>query len=227
MLAPSTREDYVGRAGRKRKGEGARYKSGRLKPKKKDVDECVRLARAQPHRRELKSNDRSSELAESALGRLNLAGKVTNLERAAGEMFGRVVGRYRRVIEGPRAVRSLWPLTLDQSPPAEEEEGGARFACASEHADPIERQVAIGGQLVMVREWPCGQLDEGCQCAQRGQRYQRAYEAIARVGRRALMAVIAVAVRGEDLPAEEIVYLKAGLDAAQEHFGLADRRRGS
>ena len=216
----------MGRAGRKRSAR-ARYRGGRLKPKAKEVEEHVHIARAQPHRRLLKSNDRISELAESSLGRLALRGIVSAAERAAGERFAGIVGAYRAVIEGPRPVRSLMPETTPERVKSDEELSARRFACPSEHADPIERKVTLAGQTISVREWPCQQPGEACACAERRTRYMRAYEAIAAVGRRAVMAVVAVAVRGEELLPSERVYLKRGLMAAAVHLGLTelDRRR--
>src|SRR5581483_8965954 len=208
-------------AGRKRK-IGARGRTGRLKqkPKSERVEERVRLARSQPHRRGLKSQDKLSELAESPLGRLTLKGVLTAGERAAGETFAAIVNKYRTVIEGPKPVRSLSIATSAEPGDSADQEAAEKFSCPSQYADPIGRQVTIGGKLITVREWPCQVAGASCACADRRQRYARAYEAIAGAGRRALMAVIAVAVRNEEIPATEIVYLKAGLSAARRHLGL-------
>lgn len=215
-------EHALGRAGRKREGKRARYRSGRAKPRKQQVDEVVRTARNLPHRRELRSAVRMSSLAESALGRLSLAEKVTRGQQHAGEVFAQIVGRYQRVIDGPRSPRSL-SLGAADSAPSADEEPAERFECPSEHADPIDRQFTIAGQVKLVREWPCGSTAEGCVCAQRRDRYMRLYEAIMeRAGRRALLAVIRVAVRGEELPPQELVYLTLGLDAAKRHLGLTE-----
>jgi hypothetical protein len=105
---------------------------------------------------------------------------------------------------------------------ADDQNAAPRFDCPSQYADPVEHDVRIASKNITVRVWPCGAAGEACVCAERRTRYMRAYEAIAAVGRRALMAVIAVAVRGEELGAEEIVYLKHGLRAAQRHLGLQD-----
>jgi hypothetical protein len=216
----------MARRGRKRKA-GRREPSGRLRRKPKQVEERVRIARAQPHRRGLKSNDRPSELAESALGRLCLTRTISAGERAAGETFAAIVGKYRRVIEGPRIVRSLAIATSDDYGRTAENDQDpvVRFDCASEHADPIDQRLQLAGQTIVRRKWPCELSPEGCQCLQRKQRYTRAYEAIAAVGRNALMAVIRVAVRGEELRPGELVYLKAGLNAAKLHLGLTDLDR--
>jgi hypothetical protein len=223
----------MARRGRKRKW-GARERNGQAKrkPKQEQIEERLHLARSQPHRRVLKSNDRISEFAESSLGRLSLTrikvdGKDVPLisagERAAGEAFASIVASYRIVTEGPRAVRSLMPETAsDYAASADEQDVAQKFDCPSQYADPIEKQVQLLGRAVMVREWPCQLPGQVCACAERRGRYTRAYEAIAAVGRRALMAVIRVAVRGEEPSVEDIVYLKLGLRAAQRHLGLTD-----
>jgi len=214
----------MARRGRKRKW-GAREKNGRAKrkPREELIEERIRLARSQPHRRGLKSNDRVSELAESALGRLSLRGLVSAGERAAGEAFAAITSSYRTVIEGPRAVRSLMPETAsDYAQPADEQEGGQKFDCPSQYAVPPEKRLSFAPGTVTFRVWPCQQPGQVCTCAERRQRYTRAYEAIAAAGRRALMAVVRVAVRGEEPAGEELVYLKRGLRAAQRHLGLTD-----
>src|ERR1700686_5128387 len=139
------RGDCMARRGRKRKW-GARERSGKPKrtTKQEQIAESVRVARGQPHRRELKSNDRISELAESALGRLSLRRMVTPGERAAGETFPAIVGRYRGVIEGPRPMRSVMPETAAESLQASDDQNAApKFDCPSQYADPIEREVHL------------------------------------------------------------------------------------
>lgn len=223
----------MARRGRKRR-YGPRERNGKPKrsTKKEQIDETVRLARAQPHRRALKSNDRISERAESALGRLSLTRVrigghdlplITPGMWAAGEAFAAIVDRYRGVIEGPRPMRSLMPETASESLQASDDQNAApRFDCPSQYADPTEQRMQLAGRSFVTRGWPCQAAGEVCVCAERRTRYMRAYEAIARAGRRALMAVIAVAVRGEELAAGELVYLQMGLSAAQRHLGLQD-----
>lgn len=224
----------MARRGRKRVA-GARERNG--KPKRADkaklIAESVRIAREMPHRQGLRSNDKSNELAESSLGRLRLTrmkvGKsavalITASQLAAGEAFARTVDRYRSVIEGPRPVRSL-TLASGDDYPADEDAIAARFDCPSAHADPIELKITIAGKSLAVRQWPCQLEGETCACRDRQRRYERLYEAVAGAGRRALMAVIKVTVRGEDLPSSELVYLRAGLDAAKRELGLTDMDR--
>jgi hypothetical protein len=226
----------VARAGRKRKGF-RREPNGRAQRKTKDecLEERVHIARNQPHRQGLKSNDKTSELAESALGRLSLRGLLTPGERTAGERFAGIVGAYRSVIEGPRPVRSLMPETASEHAPATDEIGGPRFDCPSQYGDVIERHIAIGDVRLVARTWPCQLPGETCACVERRDRYACAYEAIANcaagaaaaesIGRRAVLAVIRVAVRGEEPRPEELVYLKRGLAAAARHLQLTDLDR--
>lgn len=216
----------MGRPGRRRESR-ARFRGGRLKPRRKEIDERTRIARSQPHRRDLRSHDRSSQMAESALGRLALRRVVTPAAHAAGEAFAAIVAKYRATIEAPRGMRSLMPEVAPERADPDEQQVSARFSCPVAHGDAVERDITVGGQKLRMRVWPCQQPGETCACAERRARYMRTYEAIAAAGRRALLAVIAVAVRGEELPASERVYLMAGLRAAAAHLGLTelDRRR--
>ena len=124
------------------------------------------------------------------------------------------------MIEGPRPVRSLMPETTSEH--VAEDIAGERFECPSRAIDPIEKHVRVGAVSVTTRTWPCQLPGAVCICAERRDRYMRAYEAVASAGRRALMAVIAVAVRGEEILPQEIVYLKAGLRAAARYLHLSE-----
>lgn len=212
------------RAGRKRK-IGAREKNGRLQRRGKPemVEEAVRVARAMPHRRSLRSNDRIDARAESPLGRLNVRGAISSGEYAAGETFAAIVGRYRAVIDGPRPVRSLSIATSADAGDVADEQAVEKFSCPSQWADPAERELRVAGAHVKVRVWPCGAEGETCHCAQRRERYVRAYEALAQAGRPAIMAVTRIAVRGEE-PAggEDLVNLARGLRALKRHLRLTD-----
>ena len=63
-----------------------------------------------------------------------------------------------------------------------------------------------------------------CTCLEARRRYDAAFEAVAKVGRRPLMEVNLVAVQGAELPPEHLVYLDVGLTALARHFGLTGRR---
>lgn len=220
------REVVKRRAGRKRKIRD-RKPCGRLKPEKHPDDK--KRASRQPHRRALKDEDRMSEKAESTLGRLSLQDVISNAHYEAGELYARVTGRYRSVIDSPHAIggfgRSLPSGDSEAADATEVEAHEQHGRCGAEGADPIERQVRIGTIVVTVRVWPCGLTDEGCFCAQRKTRYDAAFEALMRVGQRAAKAVARVAVHGEAIAPQDLVYLKTGLDALAKHFGLTGGRK--
>ena len=65
-----------------------------------------------------------------------------------------------------------------------------------------------------------------CHCLEARQRYDRAFVALTKVGRRELMAVNRVVVHGEAIAPQDLVYLKSGLDGLARHFGLTRRPRG-
>lgn len=92
----------MARAGRKRKS-GHRHASGDIVRPERAPDDRVRTSR-QPHRRGLPEPLRLDERAESALGRCNLRGIITDAQYDAGCMYATIVGAYRAVIEGPRAT---------------------------------------------------------------------------------------------------------------------------
>lgn len=226
----------MGRSGRKRKA-GKRHPGGELVRTDKRPDDRVRASR-QPHRRQLKDADRLSERAESLLGRLSLQNDpasdrkkpkplISAEQFEAGELYGRVVGKYRSTIESPPSGGGFGrELPSGNAEPADAPEQTAPHTrCGSEGADPIERQVCIGGILLTLREWPCGNIDDGCSCAQRKARYDGAFEAVMRAGQRAAKTVARVAVHGEAIAPQDLVYLKAGLDALARHFGLTGGRR--
>lgn len=89
------------RRGRPRKN-GARYRSGNLKPRE-PVDSARVVAVSQPHRRGL-GDQVLDQLAESELGRMVLRGKITRLQALAGERYGRQWRTYLATLDGPR-----WP----------------------------------------------------------------------------------------------------------------------
>jgi hypothetical protein len=71
----------------------------------------------------------------------------------------------------------------------------------------------------------CTLAPENCECAHRKARYDRAFEALTLLGRRALLAVNSVAVHREAIGEEELVYLVAGLEGLRHVFGLTTRRK--
>lgn len=96
-----------------------------------------------------------------------------------------------------------------------------------QYRSTIEAPRTTGGSGRGVECEPllCRAYPENCSCAKRRDRYMRAYEALAEVGRAALMAVNRVAVQHEELAPSQLVYLEQGSDALARHFGLTGRRR--
>jgi hypothetical protein len=229
----------LGRAGRKRK-QGRRQPSGKLAPVKKP-DDKIRTSR-QPHRRMLKGDHRLSEHAESPLGRMLLAGALNDPDAKlkpnatpaptdkartrfeAGELYAKVVSVYNAQLGAPRLGAMSLPVDDDALPADGEEDRPRDGGCATATADPIERQLRLGDQVITVREWPCKAMGDECACARRKARYDGAFEALGAAGRRALMVVNRVAVHREAIAPQDIVYLDRGLDALARFFGV-DRVR--
>jgi hypothetical protein len=90
----------MARLGRKRK-IGFRHPSGDLVRLQFDARG---LAGLQPHRVWLPEEKRMDQKAASPLGCLNLLGVLTNAQYLAGVRYAVVVGKYRAVIETPRAI---------------------------------------------------------------------------------------------------------------------------
>ncbi|GAB4068362.1 hypothetical protein KHC28_15620 [Ancylobacter sonchi] len=82
--------------------------------------DAMAVALAQPHRRHLPSEARQSRLAESELGRLHLAGLISEAELDAGQRYRRLAIAYRHAIAAPgEAVSALGRLSpaAGASPP--------------------------------------------------------------------------------------------------------------
>jgi hypothetical protein len=90
----------MARRGRKRK-IGIRHPGGELVRLRFDVRG---LATLQPHRVWLPEEKRMDQKAASPLGCLNLLGVLTDAQYLAGVRYAVVVGKYRAVIETPRAT---------------------------------------------------------------------------------------------------------------------------
>jgi hypothetical protein len=91
------------RRGRKRKF-GLRHPGGELVRPHFDVRGLVTL---QPHRVWLPEEKRMDQKAASPLGCLNLLGVLTDAQYLAGVRYAVVVGKYRAVIETPRATSGV------------------------------------------------------------------------------------------------------------------------
>lgn len=84
-----------------RRKQAKRTASGQISRAGINQDPRV-TALAQPHRRWLPENMRKDQRAESALGRLYLAGFLTEGQVVAGERWRRLMADYAQVIDAPR-----------------------------------------------------------------------------------------------------------------------------
>ena len=198
------------RAGRKRKSRGFDPAGQSRKPSKDDIDDRVRTQR-QPHRRALARTLRRSgadqvevdratggEEAESPIGRLWAAGAL-GLRGDADRQAAR--DRYD--------AASLF----------------AQIVGAYRSVIEAPRDVAGSGRGFPCQELLCQLAREACECEHRKIRYMRAFEALARIGRRSSNAVNAVAIHREAIDEQELVYLVEGLEGLRRHFGLTARRQ--
>jgi hypothetical protein len=202
----------MSRAGRKRK-TGARHPSGQLKkekPKKKEIDDKVRTQR-QPHRRELAHQLRAGGADQIDIERLTSGEEA---ESPIGRLWAR--GLLKR------------PGDSDSQAARDRFDAGNMFAqIVGAYRSVIEapRDVAGSGRGFPCRELLCALARENCECEHRKARYDRAFEALQRLGMRALKAVNRVAVHREAIDLEELVYLVSGLEELRRVFGLTAHRK--
>lgn len=90
--------------GRKRKFKVERQPNGQARRKAVDVNA---IAQTMPHRQEVRAEIRHDPLAETKLGRLRLAGRITQPQYEAGDKYREIVLRYRAVISAPRGEVSM------------------------------------------------------------------------------------------------------------------------
>lgn len=200
----------MSRAGRKRKN-GPRHPGGQLKrPKTEPKDDKVRAQR-QPHRRALAREMRAEGASKEEVDKAT-AGEEA--ESPIGRLWA--AGRLKR------------PGDADSQAARDRYDAASMFAqVVGAYRGVIEspRDVAGSGRGFPCLELLCRLAPEMCECAHRKARYDRAFEALTRTGRRALMAVSAVAVHREPIGEEDLVYLVAGLDELRRVFGLTPRRK--
>lgn len=200
----------MARAGRKRKN-GPRHPGGQLKkPKRKDLDDRTRTLR-QPHRRAL-----ARELRAAGADHLEVEKFV------AGEEAESPIGRLWA------AGRLNVPGDSDSQAARDRYDAGNMYAqVVGAYRSVIEAPNAGGGsgRGFGCLELLCRLAPENCECRYRRERYDRAFETLAQIGRRALMAVNRVAVHREAIAEEELVYLVEGLEGLRRAFGLTERRK--
>lgn len=106
--ASKRRAKVVARSkGGRPRSKGDRTPSGQLSRSASGYDSrgARDVATAQPHRRWLAEDKRSDQYAESVLGRLYLAGEVTERQLWAGERLRRVMADFRSVMASPITPR--------------------------------------------------------------------------------------------------------------------------
>lgn len=198
------------RAGRKRKN-GPRHPSGQLKKAKSEPkDDKVRASR-QPERRALGRELRSAGANEDEVRKLVTAEEA---ESPIGRLWA--AGHLSRGGD------------LDSQAARDRYDAGTMFAqIVGAYRSVIGSPNGGGGS---GRGFPCLDLlcrlaPEHCECERRRARYDRAFEALSKIGRRALMTVNAVAVHRQQIGADDLVNLVSGLEALRKVFGLTERRK--
>jgi hypothetical protein len=200
---------------RRKRKSGAREPNGRL-AREKRPDDRLRVSR-QPHRRGVRADDRLSEKAESVLGRMCLAGILTDAQYEALTMFSALVSAYRAVIEGPRAAPS--PIGQLYHPGAHDDPGDM----------PLQVGRGVGFQCVVGSHGvdACRYYPQQCECLGRRLRYQRAFEALMGDGGYLAARTVRRAVHHEDIGDADLVHLIRGAGALARHFGLTPRGGGA
>lgn len=187
----------MARAGRKRKS-GRRQPSGKLAPDK-SPDDRKRIA-AQPHRQGAPEALRGSERAESPLGRLSLCLDETGDPIISAEQYD----------AGELFAAMVWAYRAVLGAPRASAAAGPGFECLVESSgEPAA----------------CQQDPDGCTCLRRRTAYTQAFEALARAGRPAVLAVKRVVIHREAILEQDLGTLKVGLTALAEHFGLRAGKR--
>lgn len=213
VAAISTRRFYgdagMSRAGRKRKS-GSRHPNGELKQANQHEPDSVRTSR-QPHRRALARELRAAGADETDVRKLS-----------GGEEAESPIGR---LWAGGHLKRQGDP---DVQAARDRYDAGTMFAqIVGAYRSVIEAPNSGGGsgRGFGCLELLCTLAPENCECEHRKARYDRAFEPLQRLGRRALLAVNSVAVHREAIEQGELVYLVSGLEELRRVFGLTARRK--
>lgn len=132
-----------------------------------------------------------------------------------------------------RAESAIGRLCLNGTITPEQYDAGVMYAAVvGAYRATIEapRATAGGGRATSCLTEALGtplacRIDpDGCGCLRRRNRYTDAYEALMKIGRRVTLAVGRMAIAGEELTPQDLVYLDLGLQALARHFGLTARR---
>lgn len=145
----------MAKCGRKRK-PGPRTKAGQHsragQPSQRDH------VLAQPHRRGLPENKRGDQRAESVLGRLYLAGHITEPECWAGEKWRRLMHDFHVVLATP--VQAASAISAMVAPGVEHSAEADHLAAETPETDEEKRERVMDAFDVV-----CGRLDSISLCA--------------------------------------------------------------
>lgn len=191
----------MAKAGRKRKSGVKREPNGRS-ARAGSADVMRSLAMSQPHRRGL-GDAALDQRAESVIGRLRLAGRISEAECDAGEKLRRVRHAFMAELAGPRPVASASGQMVAPSLRSED----ADVAPMTLEADREARREAV------LRQW-----DRAERALWRALDYQRC----------AFATVLDVACDNHPVPTDaHLVWLRLGLKALAEHWRLEDPAEGA
>lgn len=132
--------------------------------------------------------------------------------------------------ESERAESVLGCLNLIKRISEQQYEAGRRYSVI---VGAYRAVIGVPGHMVgNGRGYDCSQAacvvdPDSCICLVRTQAYQRAYEAISRVSRKAHLAINRVAIHNELCSHEQLSHLRDGLDALARHFGLTNHRKSA
>lgn len=152
----------MARKGRKRK-DGLRTRSGKLSEANAEraargLQSVMAVALSQPHRVWLGKGRRGDQLAENALGRLLLAGKITESEYWAGDRWRRLVGEFHQVLASPAmpgsSMGQMVADEVDKDSRNREERSGTDVGSETEE-ERLDRVLAQhGAAMSAIRRLP-------------------------------------------------------------------------
>lgn len=185
----------MSRRGRARK-TGQREPNGRPQRKWGPAADVRVVATAQPHRRWLPEDKRRDQRAECELGRLYLAGRITETEAEAGEKWRGLVSAYLKCLAAPVGPVSVAARGISDRVEAEPE-GAFPSSEVSETEEERHERVLRA--------------------------FSRASQVLADCGRDVAREIDAVVVKDE--LCASVVTLTVGLDALAAHWQMGDYAR--
>ncbi|MBB3808771.1 hypothetical protein [Pseudochelatococcus contaminans] len=136
-----------------RRKQAKRTPSGRISTAGATVNPRETVTQ-QPHRRWLPEKMRKDQRAESALGRLYLAGFLTEGQVVAGERWRRLMADYARVIDAPRPASGVLARMIEEkagpdteAPPDDEVRNGVAISDEELRDRVLEAMRAARGEI--------------------------------------------------------------------------------